>query len=72
MELLETVNWNMRFITRQGYSWPIKNKHITLVEYIPDEKKKNIEIYISSNNDFYFAAYGGLSKDNYIYYSKYK
>ena len=47
-------------------------KNVTLIEYIPNnnDNKKNLEIYAQSNEDFKFGAYGGLSKDNYFYYSK--
>ena len=55
-----------------NYEYISKTKNVTLIEYIPHshDNKTNLEIYIRSNEDFTFGAYGGISKDNYFYYSK--
>ena len=42
-----------------------------MIEYNPKDAQKIIQINIKSDNDFSFGAYGGLSKDNYFYYSDY-
>ena len=44
-------------------------KKVSLIEYIPQENKKNLEIFLSSNDNFKLATYGGPSKDIYFYYS---
>jgi hypothetical protein len=37
---------------------------VSLIEYIPQEKEKNLEIYLSSEDDFSISlAYGGPSKE---------
>ena len=47
----------------------ILTKKVTLIEYLEHEKK-NLEIFLSSNDDFKIKAYGGPSKDIYFYYSQ--
>ena len=45
-------------------------KNITLIEYIPsNDNKKNLEIYLQSKDNINIGVYGGLSKDNYFYFS---
>jgi len=44
---------------------------MTLVEFNPPEDKNIIQIFIESNDTFYFSPYGGLSKDTYFYTSLY-
>ena len=44
------------------------NKNITLIEFSPPEKDKNIiDILIESKGTKYLSAYGGFSKDGYFY-----
>ena len=53
----------------QEYTISKKNA-ITLIEYIPsDDNRTNLEIYINSKDNFKLWSYGGLSKENYSYYS---
>ena len=47
----------------------IINKKVSIIEYIPQEKEKNLEIFLSSDNDFKISAYAGPSKEIYFYYS---
>ena len=46
-------------------------KNVTLIEYVKNENNKKIlEILVNSNMPYKLYTYGGLSKDNYFYYSK--
>ena len=47
----------------------IITKNVTLIEYLPQNENKNLEIFINSDDDFKISAYGGPSKDIYFYYS---
>ena len=47
----------------------ILTKNVTLIEYSPQNEKKNLEIFLSSNDDFKIYAYGGSSKYIFFYYS---
>ena len=71
IEILYSINENkIDIINNTYFSEYITTKDVTLIEYNPpDDSKTNLEIYIESEEDFKFGAYGGLSKDNYFYYS---
>ena len=45
-------------------------KKVTLIEYLEQSKEQDLEIYLTSNDDFKIKAYSGPSKDIYFYYSK--
>ena len=47
----------------------IITKNVSLIEYLPKNEKKNLEIFLSSNDDFKVYSYGGPSKDIFFYYS---
>ena len=47
----------------------VLNKKVSLIEYLYQEDKKNLEIFISSDDEFKVSAYGGPSIDTYFYYS---
>ena len=44
-------------------------KQVTLIEYNLENDEKNMEIYLTSNDYFQVTAFGGLTKNNYFYYS---
>ena len=44
-------------------------KEVNLIEYIPQEQEKNLEIFLNSDDDFKVYVYGGPSKEFYFYYS---
>lgn len=71
IEILYSFSDDDTEIINDSVNEHIISKEVTLIEYSPKEDKKNIQIFLKSNELFSFGGYGGLSKDNYFHYSNY-